>query len=73
MIRLGFSLAMLRTHLDAQTIKSREAIKVLDQAMEVLFPYSEFHEVSFGLFIRFTEGKLTFDEEHMLNGLGVKF
>ena len=72
-LRLGFNLAMLRTYLDAQTIKAREVIKALDLAMEVLFPYSDFHAVSFDLFIRLTESRLTFDEEQMLKALGIKF
>jgi hypothetical protein len=48
-------------------------MEALDQAMEALFPYTEFHDISFGLFLRFTEGKLTYDEEQMLNALGIKF
>ena len=72
-LRLGFNLSILRAYLDAQTIKCRHAIGILDQALETLFPYTEFHDVSFSLFIRLTEGKLTFDEEQMLNALGIKF
>ena len=72
-LRLGFNLAILRAYLDAQTIKCRHAIQILDLALEVLFPHTEFHDVSFGLFIRLTEGKLTFEEEQILNALGVKF
>jgi len=45
----------------------------LDEAMEVLFPYTEFHDVSLDLFVRFTEGKLTLEEEEVLNALGINF
>jgi hypothetical protein len=72
-LNLGFKLAMLRAYLDAQTIKARQAIKALDLALEILFPFTSFHQTSYDLFIRLTEGKLTFDEEQMLNALGVKF
>jgi hypothetical protein len=72
-LTLGCKLGMLRAYLDAQTIKCRHAIKALDLALEVLFPFTSFHATSFDVFIRYTEGKLTFDEEQMLNGLGVKF
>lgn len=72
-LKLGFSVAILRTRLDAQMFKSRPVIEALDLAMEVLFPYTEFHKASFDLFIRLTEGKLTFDEEQMLHALGVNF
>lgn len=72
-LTLGCKLGMLRAYLDAQTIKCRHAIKALDLATEVLFPFTSFHSASFDLFIKFTEGKLTFEEEQMLNALGVKF
>lgn len=72
-LKLGFTLARLRMYLNAQLFKPRPVMEALDQAMEVLFPYTEFHDISFGLFLRFTEGKLTYDEEQMLNALGVKF
>jgi hypothetical protein len=54
-------------------IKSQPVIEALDLAMKVLFPFTSFHEASLGLFIRLTDGKLTFDEEQMLNALGLKF
>jgi hypothetical protein len=54
-------------------IKSQPVIDALDTAMEVLFHYTDFHDASFNLFIKLTEGKLTLDEEQMLNALGVKF
>jgi hypothetical protein len=47
-------------------------MEALDLAMEVLFPYTDFHKASFDLFLKFTDGKLTFDEEQMLKALGVK-
>jgi hypothetical protein len=72
-LKMGFNLAMLRKHFHGQLFKSRPVMEALDQAMEVLFPYTEFHKASFDLFIRFTEGKLTFEEEQMLHALGVKF
>ena len=72
-LRLGFNVAMLRQQLDAQMFKCRPVIEALDLAMEVLFPYTSFHNTSFDLFIRLTDGKLTFEEEQMLHALGIKF
>jgi hypothetical protein len=72
-LSLGFKLARLRMYLDGQLIKPRPVMEALDDAMEVLFPFTEFHKASFNLFLRFAEGKLTFDEEQMLRALGVKF
>ena len=69
---LGFNFAILRAYLDAQTIKCRQAIEALDHALEVLFPHTTFHTASFDLFLRYSEGKITFEEEQMLNALGIK-
>ena len=72
-LTLGFNLMILRRYLAVAPLKIREANEGLDVAMEVLFPHTEFHEVSYDLFVRLAEGKLTFEEEQILNALGVKF
>ena len=71
-LTLGFHIAILRTHLDSLLIKSRPVMEALDLAMEVLFPFTAFQKVSFDLFLKYTDGELTFEEEQMLNALGVK-
>ena len=71
-LRLGFNFAMLRNYYEGQLIKHPPVLESLDLAMEVLFGYSEFHDASFDLFIRLTEGKLSREEEQMLNALGIK-
>jgi hypothetical protein len=72
-LKLGFNFAIMRKYLDTQLFKPRPVMEALDQAMEVLFALTEFHDVSFNLFLKFTEGQLTFEEEQMLRALGVKF
>ena len=72
-LTLGCKLGMLRAFLRAQTIQCRQAIRALDLAMEVLFPFTSFNDVSFDLFIKYTDGKLSFEEEQMVTALGVKF
>jgi hypothetical protein len=72
-LRLGFNFAIMRKYLDSQLFKPRPVMETLDEAMGVLFALTEFHDVSFNLFLKFTEGKLTFEEEQMLRALGVKF
>jgi hypothetical protein len=72
-LRLGFNFAIMRKYRDGQLFKPRPVMETLDEAMEVLFALTEFHDVSFNLFLKFTEGRLTFEEEQMLNALGVKF
>jgi len=72
-LQLGFNFAVLRTHLEGQLFKCPHVIEALDLAMEVLFPYTDFHSTSFDLFVRLTEGKLTPVEEQMLTALGIEF
>ena len=71
--RMGFNLRWLRNRLDAQPLKPRLVMDSLDVAMEVLFPFTDFHKASFDLFIKFADAGLTYEEEQMLNALGVKF
>ena len=70
-LRLGFNFAMLKRYLEGQLFKSPRVIESLEIAMHVLFKYSEFHDASYELFIRLTEGQLSADEEQMLNALGI--
>jgi hypothetical protein len=72
-LSLGFNLALLRTFVEAQLIRSRPVTDALDLAMEALFPHTSFHDASFDLFLRLVDGKLTFEEEEMLHALGIKF
>jgi hypothetical protein len=69
---LGYNVAILRSHLDGLLIKSRPVMEALDLALEALFPHTTFHDASFDLFLRYVDGKLTFEEEQMLNALGIK-
>ena len=47
-------------------------MEALDLVMEVLFPFTDFHKISFDVFLKYTDGELTFEEEQMPNALGVK-
>lgn len=71
-LRMGFNIATIRKDLNGLLLKSRPVMETLDLAMEVLFRYTDFHKASFELFLKFTDGQLTFEEEEMLKALGVK-
>lgn len=71
-LRMGFNIATIRKDLNGLLLKSRPVMETLDLAMEVLFPFTDFHKASFDLFLKFTDGKLTFEEEEMLKALGIK-
>jgi hypothetical protein len=72
-LRMSFNIRQVRNYLDAQLFKPRPVMEALDLAMEVLFPYTDFHKASFDLFLKYTVAGLTFQEEEMLRALGVKF
>src|ERR1700745_3554554 len=72
-LKLGFNFAIMRKYLDTQLFKPRPVMEALDDAMTVLFGLTEFHDISFNLFLKFSEVKWSFEEEQMLRALGVKF
>ena len=72
-LSLGFNLMVLKSYLAIEPLKIQEAIAGLDRGMEVLFQYTQFHEVAYGLFHRLVEGQLTLEEEDLLKSLGLKF
>lgn len=72
-LKLGFNFAIMRQYLDTQLFKPRPVMEALDEAMDVLFAMTEFHDVGFNLFVKFSEGQLTLQEEQILEALGVKF
>jgi hypothetical protein len=72
-LRTAFNIRTLRNELDSLLIKPIRAMDALDHAMEVLFPYTDFHKASFEMFLKYTDAGLTYDEEEMLKALGVKF
>jgi hypothetical protein len=72
-LTLAANLMILKAFLAIKPPMMQEAIEGLDRAMEVLFPFTEFHEVSYVLFRRLAEGKLTLEDEQILKSLGIKF
>ena len=69
---LSMNLALLRTHISSEPSNIKEAIEELDRAIGVLFFHSQYHDVSYLLFRRMTEGKLSFEEQKILKSLGIK-
>lgn len=70
---MAFNLAKLRMNLESQPIKPRKSIEALDLAMEMLFPYTAFREVSYNLFRKLTDRQLEPHEEQLLAALGIEF
>lgn len=72
-LSLGFRLIVLRSYLSVEPLKIQEAIAAIDLAVEVLFPHTQFHDLSLDFFRKVIEGKVTFEEEQKLKALGVNF
>jgi hypothetical protein len=70
---LGYNFMILKSYLVAEPLMLEEAIGSLDHAFEALFQHTQFHEVSYALFVKMAGGELTHEEERMLETLGVKF
>jgi hypothetical protein len=50
-----------------------EAMEALACAVEVLFPYTQFHGVCEDMYLKLCGGKLTLEEEEALKKFGIKF
>lgn len=68
---LGYNLVILKSYLVADPLLVEEAIWSLDHALEALFQHTQFHDVSYALFVKKAGGQLTQEEEEMLEALGV--
>jgi hypothetical protein len=71
-LTLGFHFVVLKSYLVIEPLKIQEAVASLDLGMEVLFKYTDFHGVAYGLFRKLVQGQLTLEEEE-LKSLGLKF
>ena len=72
-LKLGFHFATMAKYIEGRMIKPEAILDAFDLAREVLFPYTDFHTASFDLFIRLTEGRITYEEEELLKAQGVRF
>jgi hypothetical protein len=50
-----------------------EAMAALALAVEILFPYTQFHGVCHDMYHKVVGGKLTLEEEEVLKKMGLKF
>ena len=49
------------------------AIAALDEAAELLFPYTEFYRASYDLYLTFIEGRPTKAQEDLIECLGIRY
>ena len=61
------------SYLAVEPLKIREAVEGIDRGLEVLFRFTQFHEVAYELWRKIVEGRLTLEEEGLLKSLGLRF
>jgi hypothetical protein len=64
---------VLKAYLAVEPLQLEEALEGLDRALEAIYPYTQFHRVSYKLFRNVVEGKMTLEQEELLKKLGIKF
>jgi hypothetical protein len=70
---LAKRLMEVKQYLKAKPPKPSLAIEALDEAVELLFPYTEFYSASYDLYLTFIDGKPTKAQEETLEALGVRY
>ena len=71
-IQLAFYLADIRQALKRKRKGKAEAIRLLDDAIEELFPHTEFHKVSRRFYWKRINGTITFKQEERLRKVGIQ-
>jgi hypothetical protein len=49
------------------------AMEALDEAAEILFPFTEFHKAAYDLYLTFIEGRPTKAQEDIMDSLGITY
>ena len=72
-LQLAINLTILASHIGVEPRKIEEAMAALACAVEVLFPYPQFHGTCHDMYLKLIGGKLTLEEEEALKKFGIKF
>ena len=67
------NLTILASHVGVEPRMIDEAMAALKCAVEVLYPYTQFHGVCHDIYLKVVGGKLTLEEEEVLKKMGLKF
>ena len=70
---LAKRLMEVKQYLKAKPPKPSLAIEALDEAVELLFPYTALSEAVYDLYLVFIEGKPTKAQEEIMEALGVRY
>ena len=72
-LALAYQLIAIKQSLERGRKGIPDAIAGLDQAIDGLYPHTDFHKVGHKFFLRTIEGNLTPKQEERLRELGIRF
>ena len=72
-LNMGFNLMAIKGYLSYDPPKIEEVLEGIDHAIEALYPYTQFHHVCHGAYMKLIGGEMTQEEEETLKKLGLKF
>ena len=72
-LQMGFNLMAMKGYLSYDPPKIEEVLEGIDHAIEALYPYTQFHHVCHGAYMKLIGGEMTQEEEETLKKLGLKF
>ena len=72
-LNMAFNLMAMKGYLSYDPPKIEEVLEGIDHAIEALYPYTQFHHVCHGAYMKLIGGEMTQEEEETLKKLGLKF
>ena len=72
-LNMGFNLMAMKGYLSYDPPKIDEVLEGIDNAIEALYPYTQFHHLCHGAYMKVIGGEMTREEEETLKKLGLKF
>ena len=70
---LARRLMEVKQFLKAQPPNVSMAKEALDEACELLFPFTQFYEAAYDLYLTYIEGTPTKAQEDLMDGLGIRY
>ena len=70
---LARRLMEVKQYLKAKPPNVSLAVLALDEACELLFPFTEFRKAAYDLYLTFIEGRPTKAQEDLIESLGIKY
>ena len=70
---LACRLMEVKQYLKAKPPNVSLAVLALDEACELLFPFTEFRQTAYNLYLTFIEGRPTKAQEDLIESLGIRY